>query len=120
MIQTLLKYIFSLAMILLALSLGNIIQHWLNISVPGSIIGMILLFLAMMSGIISPEWIKPTANVFIRYMVILFIPISVGLIDHYEMLANNAFPILVSVVGGTLVMIVFLALVLQKSLKEDS
>lgn len=118
MIKKALKYITSLGLILIALSLGNAIQYYLSLSVPGSIIGMLLLFTAMVSGVISPEWVKPSANIFIRYMILLFIPISAGLVDHYELLISNAFPILISAVGGTAIMLVFLALMLEKILVD--
>lgn len=116
MILTILKYIVSLALILLALAIGTAIQHWLAISIPGSIIGMLLLFTGMVTGLIPSEWVKPSANVFIRYMILLFIPISAGLIDHYQLLMDNAFPIIASAVGGTAIMTVFLAVMLEKIL----
>lgn len=116
MIKKTIRYITSLGLITLALTLGTAIQHGLGISIPGSIIGMLILFSAMVSGLVSPEWVKPSANIFIRYMILLFIPISAGLIDHYQLLMDNAFPIIASAVGGTAIMLVFLAMMLEKIL----
>lgn len=116
MIKNTIKYIISLGLIALALALGTAIQHGLAIAIPGSIIGMLILFAAMVSGLVSPEWVKPSANIFIRYMILLFIPISAGLIDHYQLLMDNALPIIASAVGGTAIMLVFLAVMLEKIL----
>ncbi len=117
MIQTVLKYLVSMAMIFLCLLAGNNIQSWLDISIPSSIIGMLILFGLMASGLLPSEWVKPSASLFIRYMVLLFIPISVGLMVHFDMLVNNIWPILASAIGGTLMVLVVLALSLDRFLK---
>lgn len=110
----------SLALIMGALGIGNTIQHFTAISVPGSVIGMLVLFLSMVLGIIKVEWVKPGATLFIRYMILLFVPISVGLMQHFDMLIANALPILASAVGGSLIVLVSLAWFLDYLLKEKN
>lgn len=116
MFKIVLKYLLSLSIILTALGLGLLIQQILNINIPGSIIGMLLLFFAMSSGLIRAEWVKPSANLFIRYMILLFIPISVGLMEHVDLLLENAIQILASTIGASFIMIVFLSYVLERVL----
>lgn len=116
MTKNLIKYIVSLGIILCALGLGTLIQQFLNINIPGSIIGMLLLFFAMASGLISPKWVKPSASLFIRYMIVLFIPISVGLMDHFDLLIANALPILASTIGASLIVLVSLSYILERIL----
>ncbi|AEX21748.1 antiholin-like protein LrgA [Vibrio sp. EJY3] len=79
---------------------------------------MILLFLSMATGLVKVEWVKTGATLFIRYMILLFVPVSVGLMDHFDMLFANALPILASAVGGTLIVLVSLAWLLDYLLKE--
>lgn len=116
MIITLLIHLRSLTMILLALAIGLTTQHALDLPIPGSIIGMLVLFASMVSGIVPASWVKPVASLFIRYMILLFIPISTGLMDHYPLLLANAFPILASTIGGTAIVLVLLALMLERLL----
>ncbi|GLO60860.1 UPF0299 membrane protein [Vibrio sp. MACH09] len=111
-----LKYTISLVIILASLALGTLIQQFLSISIPGSIIGMLLLFFAMASGLIPAEWVKPTAHVFIRYMIVLFIPISVGLMEHFDLLIENSVQILASTIGASFIMVLFLSYVLERIL----
>jgi len=120
MIQTSLKYFVSMAMIFLCLLAGNNLQTWLDISIPGSIIGMLILFGLLASGLLPVQWVKPGANLFIRYMVLLFIPISVGLMVHFDMLINNIWPILASAIGGTTIVLIALALPLDRILKKGN
>ncbi len=114
-----LQYFVSMGLILLCLLAGTNIQHLINTSIPGSIIGMLILFALMATGLVPVDWVRPSANLFIRYMILLFVPISVGLMDHFDLLVNNALPILASAVGGTLIVLVVLALMLDRLLSKE-
>ncbi|MEL7292859.1 MAG: CidA/LrgA family protein [Pseudomonadota bacterium] len=117
MLKTVLQYVVSMALILLCLIAGINIQQLINTSIPGSIIGMLILFSLMATGLVRSDWVRPSASLFIRYMVLLFVPISVGLMEHFDMLLANAWPILMSAVGGTLIVLVLLGLMLDRMLK---
>lgn len=118
MISTLFKYSVSFALIFVCCFLGVTIQTALQLSIPGSIIGMLILFSLMTSGLIESEWVKPGASIFTRYMVLLFVPISVGLMDHFDLLLANAVSILASAVGGTTIVLVSLGLMIDRLLKR--
>ena len=118
MAKTLLKYVVSMGLIFLCLMAGINLQNLLDISIPGSIIGMLILFALLASGLVPVEWVRPSATLFIRYMVLLFVPISVGLMEHFDLLYNNALPILASAVGGTFIVLVLLGLMLDRMLKR--
>ncbi|MGO1297919.1 MAG: CidA/LrgA family protein [Vibrio sp.] len=112
--KTLLQYCVSFALIYLSLTIGNWIQSSLDIAIPGSIFGMLILFALLVSGITPVNWVKPGCHFFIRYMMLLFVPISVGLMDHFDLMINNAWAILASAIGGSLVVLVVLSLVLNR------
>ncbi|RJX72934.1 CidA/LrgA family protein [Vibrio sinensis] len=118
MITTMLKYAVSMGLIFLCLFAGTHIQLLLDVSIPGSIFGMLILFGLMASGLVPADWVQPSASLFIRYMILLFVPISVGLMDHFNTLMSNALPILASAVGGTFIVLVLLGLMLDRLLKR--
>ncbi len=118
MLRRIVGYLISFFVIMSCLLIGLTIQHILDLAIPGSIFGMLLLFILLALGLIPPEWVRPTSQLFIRYMVLLFIPISVGLMNHFDMLVDNALPILASTIGGTTIVIVLLGLGLEKQLKD--
>lgn len=120
MTKTLLKYAISMGLIFACLILGSEIQSLLGTSIPSSIIGMLILFGLLATGIIPSEWVRPSATIFIRYMVLLFVPVSVGLMEHFDMLYANALPVLASVIGGSFVVLVTLALMLDRLLREGN
>ncbi|GAA5647462.1 MULTISPECIES: CidA/LrgA family protein [Vibrio] len=120
MAKTILQYIVSIGLIFLCLMAGVNLQSLLGISIPGSIIGMLILFGLLASGLVPSDWVKPGASLFIRYMILLFVPISVGLMEHFDLLINNALPILASAIGGTLIVLVLLGLMLDRLLKKGN
>ncbi|WCE31000.1 CidA/LrgA family protein [Vibrio sp. SCSIO 43137] len=116
MLKTLIVYCRSLAILLSALALGILIQNTLNISIPGSVIGMLLLFFAMAGGLIPAKWVQPSASLFIRYMILMFIPISTGLMEHMDLLTDNALQILASTIGATFITLISLSYLLERLL----
>ncbi|MFA0085502.1 CidA/LrgA family protein [Vibrio sp. E150_011] len=120
MIKTVLHYILSFALIFAALFAGNTIQSLLDVSIPGSVFGMLLLFTLMATGILPVKAVQPGAHAFIRYMILLFVPVSVGLMNHFDTLIDNALPILASAVGGTMIVLVCLSVFLDRFLKKGN
>ncbi|ELC0657316.1 CidA/LrgA family protein [Vibrio fluvialis] len=118
MVKTIAQYVVSMGLIFLCLLAGINLQSWLEVSIPGSIIGMLILFSLMAGGLIPVEWVKPGANLFIRYMVLLFVPVSVGLMAHFDMLVANAWTIIASAIGGTTLVTVTLGVSLDRFLKR--
>lgn len=116
---TFLRYVVSFGLILLSLWLGTTIQHLLGTSIPGSIFGMLILFGLLCSRIVPVEWVQPSANLIIRFMILLFVPISVGLMEHTDMLLDNALPIMASAVGGSLIVLVSLSWFLDRRLSKQ-
>jgi len=118
MTKTLIQYLVSIGIIFGCLFVGNQIQSILSISIPGSIIGMLLLFVLLMLGIFKVEWVQSGATLFIRHMMFLFVPISVGLMVHFDTLITNALPILASVVGGSFIVMITLGFTLNNILNK--
>ncbi|GAL28855.1 antiholin-like protein LrgA [Vibrio variabilis] len=118
MLKTVLRYLLSFAVIFISLWLGNAIQSLLGVSIPGSVFGMLILFTALANGAMPVSIVQPGAHVFIRYMILLFVPISVGLMNHFEMLVENALPILASAVGGSFIVLIALSVFLDRFLKK--
>lgn len=112
-------YVTSAVLIVLSLFAGSLIQSLLESSIPASIYGLLILFLALASGAVKPHWVQPSASLLIKYMIVLFVPVSVGLMNYFEVLIENAWIILASTVGGSIIVLVLMAVILQKILPED-
>lgn len=88
------------------LYLGSGIAALLPISIPGSIIGMLILFLLLSTQLIPAQWVKPGCHLLIRYMALLFVPIGVGVMQYTELLRTQFAPVVISCTVSTLIVLV--------------
>ena len=93
----------AFALIYLCLFIGDFLSALLPITIPGSIIGMLILFVLLSLQILPPLWLRPGCELFIRYMALLFVPIGVGVMNYYQQLSAQIGPIVVSCVVSTLI-----------------
>lgn len=85
---------------------GDGLQNWLNLPVPGSIIGMLLLFTALLVKAFPVKWIEKGAGFLLAYLPLLFIPVTVGVMDYYHIFAGNGFVLPLIVLLSTLLVMV--------------
>lgn len=97
------QYLRAFIFIYLCLYVGNFLASLLPITIPGSIIGMLILFVLLALQIVPAKWVKPGCSVLIRYMALLFVPIGVGVMQYYDLLKAQYGPIVVSCFISTLV-----------------
>ncbi len=101
--------------------LGEAIQKFFEINIPGPVIGLILLLLVFIFFIknalpfrkIKKE-ISETSHQIINYLSLLFVPIGVGVVMHINYLGDNLFKILAIIIIGTLSTLVFVAYLMEK------
>ncbi|WP_431223044.1 CidA/LrgA family protein [Serratia sp. L9] len=100
------KYLRAIVLIYLSLFAGNAIAALLPVTIPGSIIGMLILFALLSSQILPAKWVKPGCHLLIRYMVLLFVPIGVGVMKYYDQIVEDLAPLVVSCLLSTLLVFV--------------
>ncbi|MBU9844006.1 CidA/LrgA family protein [Rahnella ecdela] len=103
------QYIRAFILIYLCLFAGNAISSLLPLTIPGSIIGMLILFGLLSTQILPFKWVKPGCNVLIRYMALLFVPIGVGVMNYYEQLRTQLGPLVVSCLVSTIIVLLVVA-----------
>ncbi|WP_304167005.1 CidA/LrgA family protein [Lonsdalea britannica] len=100
------QYLRAFVLIYLCLYAGNTISALLPITIPGSIIGMLILFALLSSQILPADWVRPGCHLLIRYMALLFVPIGVGVMSYFDLLRSQFGPIVVSCLISTLIVMV--------------
>ncbi len=87
---------------LLSLQLaGEVVARWLDLPVPGPVLGMSAL-LAMLAT--RPSWLpslKPVANGLLQHLSLLFVPAGVGVMLHLQRLGEEAWAIGVALLLST-------------------
>jgi holin-like protein len=78
----LVRFIVQFFTILVIYQIGNRLVTWLDLPVPGSIVGMAILFLALLTGVCKLTWVERAAQMHIKHITLFFIPFAVG-VWHY-------------------------------------
>ncbi|MBO1513188.1 CidA/LrgA family holin-like protein [Metabacillus sp. BG109] len=103
------KYVLTILQIVCLLTIyliGVLIQKVSNLSVPGSIIGMILLFGALHFRFIKREWLSLGSSFLLKYLPMLFIPATVGVIDYLDLFMGSGLITIGIVLVSTIIVMV--------------
>ena len=117
----------SIFTILLFQLIGEFIQKFTEISIPGPVIGLILLLSVLL---IRAKYFKEDHSVennlvdfserFLTYLPLLFIPVGVGVVMHLSLLEENLISVISIIVLGTLLTLALTGFIMEKLLKNDN
>jgi len=95
----------QLLIILICLTLGEIIVYFTGIKIPSSIIGMLLLTAGLHFKIVNLKWVRDIADFLLDNMVFFFIPPGVAIMCYLDLISKELIPILVSILGSTVLVL---------------
>lgn len=104
-------------LLLICLFIGNIISLLLPISIPGSIIGMILMLIFLTTNWIKLEQVEDISKILIAHMVIIFMPGTINLISIYPEIAPYLIKLLLIAAFTTILVIVATGFTVQKMIQ---
>ena len=97
------KYIKQLLTILFVSFLGELLNYFIPLPIPGSIYGMILMFILLCIGVIKLHHIKEVSKFLIDIMPMLFISSAVGIIAQVNKLKSIWFQVIIITIVTTLI-----------------
>ncbi len=105
----------QLGIILGIWALGELISSLISnvITMPGTIIGMIILFLLLQFKIIKEETIKDVADFLLGNMAIFFVPAGVSLINSLGLITENMLVLLLSATVATIIIMIVTGKIVQ-------
>jgi holin-like protein len=78
----------------------------LGVPFPGPVAGMVILLLGLVAAGGPPEGLRRAGTGLLAYLPLFFVPAGVGLIAHGARLRADWLPILLAIVGSTLLTMV--------------
>ena len=93
--------IFELGILFLICMAGEGIAVLLPITIPASVISLILLLILLLSGVLKERHIRQSSAFLTENMGILFIPAAVGTLEYLDVLKAQAIPFLLITVVST-------------------
>jgi holin-like protein len=93
---------------------GETLTRAFETPLPGPVIGMVLLFTycALRGGV--PDDLASVGDTLLKNLSLLFVPAGVGVMAYGALFAQEALPIILSLVGSTLITIAVTGLVMQR------
>lgn len=111
-------YVIQLALILAICSLGDLIHTYLNIPIPGNVLGMVLLLFFLLTGVIKLSMIEDVSNFFLKHLSFFFIPAAVGLITCFTILEGKWTALFIISVVSTFIIAVVTGATVQILMKR--
>ncbi|MTI14060.1 CidA/LrgA family protein [Sansalvadorimonas verongulae] len=109
----------GLFVLLLFQCLGEALHRFGHIALPGPVLGMLILFVALCIYKAVPDSLAESSNNLIGVMSIMLIPAVTGFCFYLLDIGDQLVPILAATVFGTIIAIVFTALLMARLIKEE-
>ena len=114
------KYVKQLSVILVFSALGEGLQQLLPFPIPASVYGMVLLFLSLATKLLPKAAVKEAGAFMVTMLPLLFVVPIVGLVSNFDLIAQNLFPVAITIAIPTVITYVVSGLVTQKLLKRGA
>ncbi|MBR0967302.1 CidA/LrgA family protein [Tardiphaga sp. 538_B7_N1_4] len=116
--------IVALFLLLVAELAGELIREFFDLAIPGPVIGMFLLAAVLVARNCRqetpsiPSGLGRTTDALIGHMGLLFVPAGVGVITEAGLLEKEWLPILLSLVGSTILSLAVTGLVMHWTIRS--
>ena len=88
------------------LALGELIVYLTGIKLPSSIIGMLLLTLFLQLGWVKLHWVQGLSDFLVANLGFFFVPSGVALMLYFDIIEAQFWPIVVSTLVSTVLVLV--------------
>ena len=90
------------AILLVLQWLGEVLSSWLQLPLPGSVVGMLLMLIGLRFGLIQLAWVRDSAQLLLDNLSMLFVPAGVGVMVYFELISAHWLPLTVATLVSTL------------------
>ena len=104
----------GLTLLLLFQLCGEIISRFLDLPIPGNVMGMGLLLLGLTAGWVDVKWLVEAAEILLSNMALFFVPAGVGVMVYSDLIAAEWLPITVATIVSTFVVMAVTGVLAQK------
>lgn len=106
------NFLNGITILLIYQLIGEITTRLLPITLPGPVLGMMLLFITLLWRRDLADLLQNTSNALLSHLSLLFIPAGVGVIIHFERIRHEWWPIAMTLLLSTVLVIMTTAAVM--------
>lgn len=107
------KHFKQFLVVLIISCIGELLNLFIPLPIPGSIYGMVLLFVLLCTGVVKLHQIKDTSAFLIDIMPMLFIPSAVGIMAELDQLTDIWVEVIIITIGTTVLVMAVTGLTTQ-------
>jgi holin-like protein len=111
------QVIHGISILLIYQLVGEFIVLLLGLPIPGPVIGMLLLLLTLLLKGHAPTSLDIASNTLLKHLSLLFIPAGVGLMVHFDLIAAQWLPIMMTLILSTVFTMLVTAFIMTFSLR---
>ncbi|MFB5189911.1 CidA/LrgA family protein [Alicyclobacillus fastidiosus] len=100
------KQIYAIGILVLLSLTGDAVTMLTHVSVPGSIIGLILLWVLLQCRVIPVHWVEPGSKVLLSQMLLFFVPSAVGVIQYLPLLKTEGLQLVLVIALSTIAVMI--------------
>lgn len=108
-----LKVVLQILILFAVYEIGVMIQQFLHLFIPGSVIGLILMFILLTTGLLPLRFIEVGSMFMNKHLVLFFIPATVGIMNHYELFVGKGILLIFIIMLSTLCVMASAGLISQ-------
>ena len=112
------KYLSQVLIIMGFTLAGEALQRIIPLPIPASVYGLTLLFAALCLKAVKVEQVKATGSFLTSILPVLFVSPAVGIVDDWGLIRDDLLPILLLLIGSTIVTFGISGRLAQKLLKK--
>jgi holin-like protein len=107
------RLVAELLVLLAIYQVGCEISLWLNLPIPGGVIGLALLLLTFATGLVKPATLQTGAGLLLAEMLLFFIPPLMSLLDYGTLVRNEGWRIMLVIGCSTLMVMLVTAFTVE-------
>ena len=107
------KYLIQFTIILTICFMGDLLHNFLDLPIPGNVLGMVLLLFFLLTGVIRMSMIEDVSNFMLKHLSFFFIPAAVGLITCFSILEGKWTALMFISVASTFIIAVVTGMTVQ-------
>lgn len=96
----------AILIIFACLFLGQVIVMGLNLTLPASVIGLLLLFMALHMRLVKLQTMEQLAKVMLDHLVLLVIPACISVMQYLDVIADDLWILIVATILSTFLVLI--------------
>lgn len=95
----------AFTIIFACLAAAELLIYFSAIKLPPSILGLLILFALLQTGKVKAQWFKPITDFLMQNLMLFLIPPCVALVQYLDLLAKDAWLIVIASAGSTILVL---------------